>query len=281
MDNLSKYIDIYFLLLVTEIFVVITIITLGLKNIEILDYCLLGIVFLIIIISYLNGVIIGLLASFITLFGYGTYMIYMSIIQNASMEITKYAWLIIFPISAYLSGNISMNIKEMQETSKKLEDEIQNLVTIDEVTGLNNTKSFYVDLNNEMSKAKRHKFDLTVLIIKVEYYEQVKSLIGIKNVESIIKKIGESVEIATRIEDERYKIREDMFAIVMPNTNLQGGELIRNRVKKDVENINLTSEGKEKKYKLDVKIGLVQYEEKIENSFEFRKLAEKELEFDV
>ena len=207
--------------------------------------------FLITILSYLNGIFVGLLFSLITIFGYSTYLIYVNMTEHISMGITNYVWLIIFPVTAYLSGNVSIIIKDLQQKNKKLEDEIQNLVTIDEITGLNNTKSFYVDLNNEMSKSKRHKFDLTILIIKIQYFDQVKSLLGIKKVELIMKKVSEIVEMATRTEDERYKISEDMIAIIMPNTNFKGGELIKIRIKNDVENIKLISEGKEKKYKLD------------------------------
>lgn len=281
MKKLSKFIDIYFLLLIIDVFIINTITILNGKDVTLRDYFMLGAVFLIIIVSYLNGIIAGLLTSSFGVFIYGSYMIYESMINKTVVAYEKYIWLVILPISAFLSGRLSFNIVEMQSRSEKLQEEIKNFVTIDEVTRLNNTKSFYVDLNKEISKAKRHKFNLTIMIIKIQYYEQITTLLGEEKVKNIMKKIGEGIEEATRTEDLRYKIQEDMFGIIMPNTDFKGGELVKNRIKQYVENIKLDYEGKDQKYKLDTKIGLVQYNEKIENSFEFRERAEKELEFDV
>lgn len=98
---------------------------------------------------------------------------------------------------------------------------------------------------------------------------------------AVIKAIGNSIEAATRNEDERYKLKEDMFAVIMPNTDEKGAKLVNDRIKEDIDNISFEYGGKEETYKLYVKFGVYQYNEKIQNSFEFKELAEKELEFDV
>ena len=281
MNKLSKYIDIYFLLLMIEIFMIITVVILKIKDITFLDYFLIAVIFFTTIIAYINGIVVGLLTSAFMVFVYGSYMIYQSMFKSVTTGYEKYIWMILLPISAFLSGKLSLNIIELQQRNKKLEDEIKNLVTIDDVTGLNNTKGFYLDLNKEISKAKRRKFDLTIMIIKIQYFEQIKSMLGEGKLNIVMKKIGDSIEKATRNEDERYKIREEIFAIVMPNTNAKGGELVRDRIKKDIENITFEYAGREEVYKLDIKFGVLEYNEKMENAFEFKELAEKELEFDV
>jgi diguanylate cyclase (GGDEF)-like protein len=281
MSKLSRYIDIYFLLLMTEIFLLITVVILRGKNIGFLDYFLIGVIFLTMIISYISGIIPGLLASGFAVFGYGSYMIYQSMFNNMSMGFEKYVWLILLPLSAFLSGRLSFNIIEIQKRNKELEEEIKNLVTIDEVTGLNNTRGFYLDLNKEMSKAKRRKFDLALMLIKIQYFEEVKSILGEGKFNAVIKAIGNSIEAATRNEDERYKLKEDMFGVIMPNTDEKGAKLVNDRIKEDIDNISFEYGGKEETYKLYVKFGVYQYNEKIQNSFEFKELAEKELEFDV
>lgn len=170
MSKLSRYIDIYFLLLMTEIFLLITVVISIGKTVSFLDYFLIGVIFLTMIISYISGIIPGLLTSGFSVFGYGSYIIYQSMFNNMSMGFEKYVWLILLPLSAFLSGRLSFNIIEIQKRNKELEEEIKNLVTIDEVTGLNNTRGFYLDLNKEMSKAKRRKFDLALMLIKIQYF---------------------------------------------------------------------------------------------------------------
>lgn len=175
----------------------------------------------------------------------------------------------------------SCTINEILDKYMKLEKQINNLVTVDETTGFHNLKEFYKDLNEEMSRSKRHNFSLVVMLVEIQYLEEITSIYGIDSIKKIFKAMAELIETVTRTEDKRYKIDEGLFAIIMPNTDILGAQTVKERLKKQMENLTINEDNKAKSYKLEVKAAAVQYNDKIENAFEFKEYVQKELEYDI
>nr|WP_330375234.1 diguanylate cyclase [Paeniclostridium sordellii] len=85
-------------------------------------------------------------------------------------------------------------------------------------TGLLNVKAFYMNLEREISKVKRHKTELTLMLVKLPYYKETKKILGESKTNKLMKDISNVITKSTRIEDERYTIENDTIAIIMPNT---------------------------------------------------------------
>lgn len=277
----NKYGDIFFLLLIMEIFTITTLLLVKGTEISFADYVLYMLNFLVIVISFYFNLITGLLTSALLVFGYGSYMLYGSLFDGKMNVENSYFWMILFPVSAFISGNLSITINEILDKYMKLEKQINNLVTVDETTGFHNSKEFYKDLNEEMSRSRRHNFSLVVMLIEIQYLEEIISIYGIDSINKIFKAMAGLIENVTRTEDKKYKIDEGLFAIIMPNTDILGAQTVKERLKKQVENLVINEDNKVKSYKLEVKAAAVQYDEKIENAFEFKEYVQKELEYDI
>ncbi|SHJ96941.1 GGDEF domain-containing protein [Tepidibacter formicigenes] len=277
----NRHVDIYFLLLIIEIFSVTTLLILNIKEVNFIDYVLCVLTFLIIIISFYSNLIMGLITSAFLVFAYGSYMLYKSLFYENIRIGNGYFWMVIFPLSAFISGRLSDAINEIRNKNIYLEKQISNLVTVDEITGFNNLKEFYRDLNEEISRSRRHKFYLVLMVVEVQYLEELISIYGIDKINKILKSISVLIEKAIRTEDKRYRIGEELFAIIMPNTDISGAEIVRQRLKRELENISINDDDKTKTYKLDIKIAALQYNDSIDNSFQFKELVQKELEYDI
>ncbi|WP_138207368.1 GGDEF domain-containing protein [Haloimpatiens lingqiaonensis] len=169
----------------------------------------------------------------------------------------------------------------MQNINNKLRMQYKELITIDRTTGLGNIKGFYMDLDRAISRVKRHNINVSLMIIKISYFQQLNSLLGESKMVELLKGISKCVMDSTRNEDIRYKLSNDTLAILLEDTDIKGSEVVKERIKEKIKELSLQQKEKSKNVNIEVKIGVYQYNKDIENSFQFKELAERELEYDV
>ncbi|MFZ5967199.1 MAG: diguanylate cyclase domain-containing protein [Bacillota bacterium] len=280
---MNRKVDVSFLLTAIELFVIATMIILNNKFVDITQYLLFGITILIVVIAFYTNLVIALIISLFAVFSYGSYVLYQSLVGKITdFQFERdYFWILAIPITAFTAGKFGEYIHILQNAEKNLEYERTNLVTIDDVTSLHNLKRFCRDLAEEMSRAKRHKHDLVLMIMEIQYFEQLLSLAGQNKVNEILRSMADKIEKVTRDEDKRYRIKRDLFAIVMPNTDIQGAEIVKNRLKDELNKITISKERGLENFHFAYKIGMVPFYEDIKNPLQFKELAERELEYDV
>ncbi|NFM43844.1 diguanylate cyclase [Clostridium botulinum] len=281
MDRFSKNIDICIILLLLNLFCIYSFIYFNLGKYIMLNFIILGSLFMVTIVAYFRGIVEGFLFSAMIIFFYVTFIIYNNTIHRNPVELITYIWMVDIPLSAFISGKLSENINLIQSINTRLQKEYRDLITIDKTTGLSNLKGFYIDLDREMSKAKRHELNLSLMIVKIQYYDELNAILGEKKMEEILKIISNVITLAIRGEDISYKLNKDTLAILMPSTNLQGAEVVKNRIKESISEENLKIKQEDKNVNIDIKVGIVEYKNTIKEAFEFKELAEKELEYDV
>ncbi|EKX80377.1 diguanylate cyclase [Clostridium botulinum] len=281
MSRFSKNIDICIIILLLNLFCIYSFIYFNLGKNIMLNFIMLGSLFMVTIAAYFRGIVEGFLFSAMIIFFYVTFIIYNNTIHRNPVELITYIWMVDIPLSAFISGKLSENINLIQSINTRLQKEYRDLITIDRTTGLSNLKGFYIDLDREMSKAKRHKLNLSLMIVKIQYYDELNAILGEKKMEEILKIISNVITLAIRGEDISYKLNKDTLAILMPSTNLQGAEVVKNRIKESISEENLKIKQEDKNVNIDIKVGIVEYKNTIKEAFEFKELAEKELEYDV
>ncbi|WP_061310866.1 GGDEF domain-containing protein [Clostridium botulinum] len=281
MDRFSKNIDICIILLLLNFFCICSFIYFNLGKNIMLNFIMLGSLFMVTIVAYFRGIVEGFLFSAMIIFFYVTFIIYNNTIHRNPVELITYIWMVDIPLSAFISGKLSENINLIQSINTRLQKEYRDLITIDKTTGLSNLKGFYIDLDREMSKVKRHELNLSLMIVKIQYYDELNAILGEKKMEEILKIISNVITLAIRGEDISYKLNKDTLAILMPSTNLQGAEVVKNRIKESISEENLKIKQEDKNVNIDIKVGIVEYKNTIKEAFEFKELAEKELEYDV
>ncbi|MGH4120143.1 GGDEF domain-containing protein [Clostridium sp.] len=281
MNRFLEKTNIYFILLFLDLFCVMNFLGFNFPNNNLENSIIIGILFTVIIISYFLGPIVGLLSSTVIIFFYGTFKLYVNLSFNSPVALNTYVWMLFIPLSSFITGMLSDNIHKLQDDNEKLSRDYKNLVTIDSETGLNNIKGFYMNLNKQLSFSRRHKTPLTLMIVKLHYFDDLKAILGNTKLTEILLDISSCINDATRNEDERYKLNEDVFAILMSNTDFKGSEIVKLRIKENLTNLTFKANEKGKNVNLETKIGALELNDNISDSFEFKELAEKELEYDV
>ncbi|MGL6107744.1 GGDEF domain-containing protein [Romboutsia sp.] len=282
MNRISKKIDLYMIGLFLEVFILFCILFLSnTDNQNALTFITIGISFFTIIITYVGGMITGLILTSICIFFYSLYIFYNNLIFNVEISYVSYIWMIILAMITLTMGKLSESIINLQNINERLQNEYKELVTIDYTTGLGNIKNFYKYLDKEMSRAKRHNVKLSLMIINLPYYAEIKGIIGENKYNILIKQIGDIITNSTRGEDDIYSLNNDMLAIIMPDTDKDGALIVKNRIKTRLNELNLDMNQSKYNINIDSKIAIIEYDEKIQNAIQYKQLCEAELEYDV
>ncbi|WP_270532037.1 GGDEF domain-containing protein, partial [Paraclostridium sordellii] len=280
MNRISKKIDGYFLGLILELFIITMLFVFNSKfQIQSISFVMFCITFFNIMITYTGGIIVGLIATSIAIFIYAAYIFYISLNNGVEITYISYLWMIFMPIVSYTTGKFTNNINNLQKSNVKLEREYENLVTIHEDTGLLNVKAFYMNLEREISKAKRHKTELTLMLVKLPYYKETKKILGESKTNKLMKDISDVITKSTRIEDERYTIENDTIAIIMPNTGEDGANIVKERIKIGISDISLSLKNNKNYISIDTKIAAVEYKKDIQSPIEYKTYVQEELQY--
>lgn len=234
-----------------------------------------------IILTFRIGLIKGLILSAMILFLYGSMVFFQLISGSGEIWTLNYIWFIAFPIVIVLAGLISQTFEELDERERHLNQYKEKIVTVDDVTGFANAREFLRELDSEMARARRHKIDLTLMVIQIQYFEELLSIYGKNNASKIFKTLAEAVNASTRIEDFRYRIDDEIFAVVLPYTNKEQATFVYNRIKTSLGDLEIEDDSSLRRYKIEVKIGSVVYHPDYKNPMAFKAQALKELEYDV
>ncbi len=62
---------------------------------------------------------------------------------------------------------------------------------------------------------------------------------------------------STRNEDERYTIENDTLAIIMPNTDINGASIVKNRIKDSINDLSLKLKQEKNYVNIDTKISIL------------------------
>ncbi len=283
MENSNKKIKIYLILLLLEFFILISLFFLNPDMVNQKNYILFCLSFLLAIGALSIKLVTVIFASLFIVFVYGSFILYKAIFEgNFNFTFTHdYFWLLVFPIIAYTSGHLGDSINNASKTVQDLKQKVKTLVKVDDLTGLNNKQKFYEDLYDEMRRAKRHDFDLAVMMVKVMFYNELISIYGTSKTNDVIRIMVKNIEETLRVEDKKYRLERDTFIFILPNTDINGAEVIKNRLRKNLDQITLTTGQKQEKLNFNFKIGILPYDKKLDDVLVFKQKLEKELEYDV
>ena len=276
MKKTINTINMLFILLLLVIYAFVTYLFID-SDIDFIRYVIISVTFALIVIAYNTSVMTGLIFSALGVFGLGAYLFYSDYLVNTNESRYTFFWIIVFPAASLIAGYFGREISRIAEKTEFLEQELVKLISKDELTGFDNIREFYMDLDEKMSSAKRHKYNLSLLLIEISHYDDMMAINGKAKTSEYIKLFSQLIANTVRLEDNKYRLYEDMFAIILPHTDKDGASILEERIKHTFS--VLRSEDKKKKGPVfGINTSVVQYTDKIKSSLDFRDIAIDQLE---
>jgi len=107
--------------------------------------------------------------------------------------------------------------------------------TYDNLTGLLNRNALDEALFREISRARRHDANLTLLFMDIDDFKQVNDTLGHIAGDEVLKQVARLIMDEKRAEDIGARYGGEEIVILMPDTNKADGWLLGERIRQKVE----------------------------------------------
>ena len=117
---------------------------------------------------------------------------------------------------------------------KQMEDELRQMTVIDPVTGVLNRRQFLDDGAKEMKRARRYKRNLSVLLMTIDRFDALNSEHGSAFGDEAIRVAVTACQNSIRDSDYLGRLADIEFAILLPETPLEGAKIVAERIRDEV-----------------------------------------------
>jgi diguanylate cyclase (GGDEF)-like protein len=151
-----------------------------------------------------------------------------------------------------------------------------NLATIDGLTGLIVPRHFKAKMEEEFRRAKRYGKDLSYLMTDIDHFKKFNDTWGHQVGDLVLREVARVVREAVRDTDIAARYGGEEFAVILPETDFDGGYLFAERLRQKIEEASF--EGPKGPLKVTVSIGLSSIPlHPAETAMEMIKLADEAL----
>ncbi|MDO7908049.1 diguanylate cyclase [Paenibacillus sp. JX-17] len=240
--------------------------------------------FLIAIITYFTSLTTGLILNIVFIFGYGTFTLYQTVVRGDSVGMQNYFWLIMTPAFTVVTWMLTQGIRQLQEQNNQLQRTNSTLATMDEHTNLKNSRSFQKDATVFMALSKRYEIPLTLMVLNVKYWDELKRMISAEQVTETIYQVSQLSQTSIRSNDSLYMLGTEDHPTwgLLLFTDRPGANVVVDRLRLKMQELNQSDRSRKYEVELNLKIGAVQYEaEHMPTPMDLIVQAKKQLEYDV
>jgi len=116
-----------------------------------------------------------------------------------------------------------------------LKRKIAELQIYDDVTKLLNRKALYNTLDYEIKRATRNQGFLSVLLLGINNFNEIKERFGDEIGDIILVQIARLIKSSTRNIDIIGRYSDDDFMIILPDMNPNNGEFVAERIQRLID----------------------------------------------
>jgi diguanylate cyclase (GGDEF)-like protein/PAS domain S-box-containing protein len=137
------------------------------------------------------------------------------------------------------------DITELRNTENELRDardKLGHLAHTDSLTGLHNRRFFMRRLNEETERVRRHGSSLSVLLFDLDHFKRVNDTHGHDAGDRILQAVASASNDVKRLTDVAARVGGEEFALLLPETGMDGALRMAKRLRQAVENIRMQNQ---------------------------------------
>jgi diguanylate cyclase (GGDEF)-like protein len=127
---------------------------------------------------------------------------------------------------------LEITLRELSDTNR----ELQEKNTLDALTGIGNRSSFDKKYQAEVRRSRREKTPLSVVMMDIDHFKNVNDryghLIGDECIKIVAKTLNKALK---RPSDDVYRYGGEEFALILPNTDLDGAFVLIEQLRAEIE----------------------------------------------
>ena len=122
-------------------------------------------------------------------------------------------------------------------------DEIRRLLVTDQLTGVSNRARFFELAEAEFARWKRFRQPLSALMIDIDHFKRINDTYGHAAGDDVLKQVAVSLHAGLRSIDVIGRLGGEEFAILLPSIDLEGAEMVAERLRRTVATLSPVSDG--------------------------------------
>jgi diguanylate cyclase (GGDEF)-like protein len=126
---------------------------------------------------------------------------------------------------------------------KQYLDTCEEAAFTDHLTGLANRRRFERQLEREVTRTVRYGHPFCLLIIDIDNFKAVNDTFGHDSGDETLRFLGRMLQEETRGIDLAARLGGEEFAVILPETNLEGGYEVAERLREAVASLNIPEVG--------------------------------------
>jgi diguanylate cyclase (GGDEF)-like protein len=107
---------------------------------------------------------------------------------------------------------------------------MEELSITDPLTGVSNRRKFTEELEREIERLRRYRFDLSVLLVDVDRLKEINDTHGHLAGDLVLRQAVQSMLQITRKVDLVARLGGDEFAVLLPHTSAEGAATVASRL---------------------------------------------------
>ncbi|TQV89779.1 diguanylate cyclase [Aliikangiella coralliicola] len=116
----------------------------------------------------------------------------------------------------------------------RIKKQMTKLALTDELTGASNRRHIFETLTNEIERAKRYQFPLTISVIDLDHFKKVNDSYGHHVGDKVLKHFAETCQQHLRSDDNFGRIGGEEWLFIFPHTDPEKSLQVCNRIKKSL-----------------------------------------------
>ncbi|MEA2421653.1 MAG: hypothetical protein QOF55_752 [Thermoleophilaceae bacterium] len=148
--------------------------------------------------------------------------------QNVDFDDAEY------DLFAYLTGQAAVSIENVD-----LHEMVRIQAVTDELTGLFNLRHFHETLDGEIERSKRFGTDVGLMLLDIDDFKRVNDTYGHQQGDIVLIEVGRVLRTLSRDIDEPARYGGEEMAVILPQTDVAGAELLAERMRAAVAGIEV------------------------------------------
>ncbi|HEY1595732.1 MAG TPA: diguanylate cyclase [Thermoleophilaceae bacterium] len=135
---------------------------------------------------------------------------------------------------AYLVGQAAVSIE-----NANLHETVQHQAVTDELTGLFNVRHFQESLDNEIERSRRFQSSVGLAMLDIDDFKRVNDTYGHQQGDLVLLEVARCLRALSRDIDEPARYGGEELAVILPQTDLNGAELLAERMRSAIEALHI------------------------------------------
>jgi diguanylate cyclase (GGDEF)-like protein len=139
-----------------------------------------------------------------------------------------------YDLFAYLTGQAAVSIENVD-----LHEMVRIQAVTDELTGLFNLRHFHDTLDGEIERSRRFGTEVGLMLLDIDDFKRVNDTYGHQQGDLVLIEVGRVLRTLSRDIDEPARYGGEEMAVVLPQTDVAGAELLAERMRAAVAGIEI------------------------------------------